>query len=65
MEFREHLYEAGGELGPVHYGASEGELDSDDELQWARRRVETEGQRFRRHLMTQLFDSTHSGAERR
>jgi hypothetical protein len=39
--------------------------DSDDELREARRRVETEGQRFRHQIMGRLFDSASSGAVRR
>ncbi|KAH9172102.1 hypothetical protein EDB89DRAFT_1906384 [Lactarius sanguifluus] len=41
IEFHEHLYEAGGQHMPVHYGASEGE-DNEDELWWAHQQVETE-----------------------
>ncbi len=38
---------------------------SDNELREARRRVETEGQKFRRRIMGRLFNSASSGALRR
>jgi hypothetical protein len=63
--FHKHLYEAGRwDALPLQYDISEGE-GSDKELQWACRQVETEGQHFCHHLMTQLFNSPFSGAERR
>jgi hypothetical protein len=38
---------------------------SDNELREVRRRVETAGQKFRRQVMTRLFNSVSSGAVRR
>lgn len=65
--FREHLYEAGrGYPRPrIPNVADDGDAHSDDELEEARRRVETEGQRFRRQIMARLFNSEASGAVRR
>jgi hypothetical protein len=63
--FREHLYEAGrGCPRPrIPDVADDGDAHgSDDELQEARRRVETEGegQRFQRQVMAKLFSSKWS-----
>ena len=66
--FREHLCEAGRRypvLRILNVTNDEGSAGSNDELREARRRVETEGQRFRRHVMTCLFNSPSSGAVRR
>jgi len=65
-EFRGHLFEAGRGYPAPPNMADDGDSDgSDDDLREARRRVETEGQRFRQHIMTRLFDSASSGAVRR
>lgn len=67
--FREHLYEASrGYPAPGNLNLANDDEDShgsDDELREARQRVEMEGQRFRRHVMAQLFSSPSSGAVRR
>jgi hypothetical protein len=69
-EWREELYN----LWDQREGAEhrrwqeEAETESDDEcdeLELARRRLMTDGQKFRYRLMKQLFDSETSGAERR
>jgi len=65
--FREHLYEAGrGYPAPEIPDVADNEdvHGSDNELQEAQRRVEMEGQRFRRHIMARLFSSKTSGAVR-
>ena len=66
--FRERLYEAGrGYPAPRPPGVADDENfdGSDNGLQEAQRRVETEGQRFRRVIMGRLFSSESSGAVRR
>ena len=66
--FRERLYEAGrGYPAPrIPDVANDQDLDgSDDGLQEARQRVETEGQKFRCVIMGRLFSSESSGAVRR
>ena len=66
--FRERLYEAGRRYPvPRLPGVTDDEdIDgSDNGLREARRRVETEGQRFRRVVMGWLFSSESSGAVRR
>ena len=67
-DFRERLREAGRGypvLRILNATDDEGSVGSDDELREARRHVETEGQRFRRRVMTRLFNSPSSGAVRR
>lgn len=61
--FREELYQTGWE--DWNPGSDEGADLSDEELRAARRRIETPGQRFRKQVMTRLFDSSSSGAQRR
>jgi len=66
--FRERLYDAGrGYPAPgIPDVADDDDLyGSDEELQEAWRREETEGQRFRRQIMARLFNSESSGAVRR
>jgi hypothetical protein len=66
--FREELFEVGrGYAAPRAPDMTDDEDSggSDDDLRQARRRTETEGQRFRRHIMTRLFNSASSGAVRR
>jgi len=66
-EFREHLYKAGrGYPAPqiLDVGDNDDPHGSDGGLQEARRHVETEGQRFRQHIMARLFSSESSGAVR-
>lgn len=66
--FREHLDEAGrGYPAPGNLNLADDDEDShgsDDELREAQQCVETEGQRFRQHVMAQLFSSPSSGAVR-
>ena len=62
-EFCEHLYEAGRGPTPPHF--ADIEEDGDDELQQACQHVNTDGQCFRHHLMTELFNSPSSRAEHR
>jgi hypothetical protein len=65
-EYREHLCEAGRDIAPLRPDIDDGDDASEDqELRRARRRVDTPGKRFRRELMTRLFDSLSSGATRR
>lgn len=69
-DFRERLCEAGRRYpAPRILNATDDEgsvgSSSDDDLREARQRVETEGQKFRRHIMTRLFNSALSGAVRR
>jgi hypothetical protein len=48
-----------------HGSDAEEEDDAGDDLERARRRLETPGQRFRVRLMDKLFDSPFCNAERR
>ena len=68
-EFRELLYEAGRGYPALRIPDVDDDDDNDPygddvDLQGAWRHVETEGQRFRRHVMAQLFSSDSSGAVR-
>ena len=47
------------------HGADIEEDDTEDDLERARRRLETPGQRFRLALMNDLFESRFCNAERR
>ena len=68
-EWREELYNVWDQReGAEHrQWQAEGEASEDDhdELDLARRRLMTDGQKFRYRLMNQLFDSETSGALRR
>jgi hypothetical protein len=70
-EWREELYNVWDEReGAEHRQRAEGpdsesEGDNATELQRARRRLMTDGQKFRQRLMRELFDSEMSGAVRR
>jgi hypothetical protein len=70
-EWREELYNVWDEReGAEHRQRakgpdSESEGDNATELQRARRRLMTDGQKFRQRLMRELFDSEMSGAVRR
>lgn len=70
QEWREELYNLwdqreGAEHRQWQEEAGEESDDDLDELELARRRLMTDGQKFRYRLMKQLFDSETSGAERR
>jgi len=70
QEWREELYNLWDQReGAEHRRWQEEvgtESDDDlDELELARRRLMTDGQKFRYRLMKQLFDSETSGAVRR
>jgi hypothetical protein len=69
-EWHEELYRLwdtaeGAEYRRRHEEALDEESDDDTELTRAQRQVTTDGQRFRRRLMNDLFDSPTSGAVRR
>jgi hypothetical protein len=68
-EWREELYNLWDQReGAEHRQWQEAETESEDghdELELARRRPMTDGQKFRSRLMKQLFDSEKSGAEHR
>lgn len=69
-EWREELYNLWDQReGAEHrQWQEEAETESEDgydELELARRRLMTDGQKFRSRLMKELFDSETSGAERR
>jgi hypothetical protein len=61
-EWRDGLVQRGMDAG---HGADIEEDDTEDDLERARRRLETPGQRFRLALMNDLFESRFCNAERR
>lgn len=66
-DYREQLYRRGRDRERMRDDSSDESSGDGEEadLRRARRRLETEGQRFRRRVMTRLFDSPSSGAVRR
>jgi hypothetical protein len=69
-EWREELYNLwdqreGAEHRRWQEEAGSESDDDQDDLELARRRLMTDGQKFRYRLMKELFDSETSGAERR
>jgi hypothetical protein len=62
-EWRDGLVRTG--LDHEHGADTDEEDEPGDELQRARRRLETPGQRFRLKLMDELFDSPFCNVERR
>lgn len=68
-DYREELYQRGRDPRPQDLedpnNDSDGDGDGDADLRQAQRRLETDGQKFRKTVMKRLFDSTTSGAVRR
>ena len=64
-QWMEELLECGRAEGRGADADGENESDDGDNLTQARRRLLTPGKRFRLKLMSDLFDSLHSGAVRR
>lgn len=65
-QWREGLVRSGLDLARDGADSDEGDVDEpEDDLERARRRQETPGQRFRLRLMRELFDSPSCTAERR
>jgi hypothetical protein len=68
-EWREELYNVWDEREGAEHRRREEEADTENEdateVQRARRRLMSDGQKFRNRLMKKLFDSETSGAVRR
>jgi hypothetical protein len=66
-EWREELYDIWNEREGAEHRHREDDTENEDitELQQARRRLMSDGQKFRHRLMKKLFDSEASGAVRR
>ena len=64
-DYREQLYNGGRDQNGSLSSDEESDEDEDADLRRARRRLETAGRKFRKRVMTRLFDSPSSGALRR